>query len=109
VTVGLAIEKADFERGKPARALSDRILEFLAMNSGNAYLEEEISKEMMQADPGDRVLQSLTIVGRQAVVLAALDTLVRDGKIIARIPGMMPYYMARTESASTNPSSNRNI
>jgi hypothetical protein len=93
VILGLVIDKVDFEKGKPARSLGDRILDFLAMNRGKAYSEDEISIDMMQADGGDPILQALTIVGRQAVVLAALDNLIRDGKIVARVPGKMLYYM----------------
>ncbi len=95
---GLPIDKAEFENGKLARSLSDRILEFLAKNKGSAYLEDDIGVEMMQADGGDPMLQSLTIVGRQTVVLAVLDNLVREGKIIARIPSRMPFYMYNDHS-----------
>lgn len=105
--VGLAIGSAEFEKGKPFPALGDRILEFLAMNSDKAYMEAEIGVEMMQADGGDPVLQALTIVGRQAVVLAVLDNLVRDGKIVSRIQHKMPYYMLASqlgsESTGTKP------
>jgi hypothetical protein len=87
VIVRLAIDKADFKKGKPARALSDRILEFLAKNSDKAYLQDDITTEMMREDA---VLQELTTVGRQAGVLAALDNLVRDGEVVARIFYKMP-------------------
>jgi hypothetical protein len=93
------LDRAEFEKGKPARALYDRILDFLAMNRDNAYTEGDIGKEMMQADGGDPVLQSLTVVGRQAVVLAALDDLIREGKIVARKHSWNTYYMYSNSSA----------
>ena len=86
----MAITKADFEKGKPARALSDRILEFLLKNSDKAYMEDDITTEVMREEP---VLQGLTIVGRQAVVIAALNNLIRDGQVASRIPNKTPYYM----------------
>jgi hypothetical protein len=102
------LDKAEFEKGKPARALYDRILEFLAVNRGEAYTEGDIGKEMMQAEGGDPVLQSLTVVGRQAVVLAALDDLIREGKVVARKHGWNTYCMygnsgAVSRSPSTKP------
>ena len=90
MVVGLAITQEEFEKGKPARSLSDRILEFLLKNSDKAYLEDDITTEVMREDP---VLQGMTIVGRQAVVIAALNNLIRDGQVAARIPNKMPYYM----------------
>jgi hypothetical protein len=108
VIVRLAIDKADFKKGKPARALSDRILEFLAKNSDKAYLQDDITTEMMREDA---VLQELTTVGRQAGVLAALDNLVRDGEVVARIFYKMPFYMLAVphgaQSSSTRQSSIR--
>ena len=97
---GLPIGKVDFEKGRPLRPLCDRILEFLTRNSGEAYMEDDIGVEIMQADGGDPVLQGLTIVGRQAVVLAALDNLVRDGKVVAKVPNKAPYYMIAPQSKS---------
>jgi hypothetical protein len=87
----IELEKANFEMGKPARALSDRILEFLVKNRGKAYGEGEISLDLLQA--GDPVVKELTAVGRQAVVLAALDNLIRDGKVLARTHAWNTYYM----------------
>jgi hypothetical protein len=101
VISGLPIEKVDFEKGKPLRALGDRILEFLSINKGKAYMEDEIAKEIMQADGGDAVLQSLTIVGRQSVVLAALNGLIREGKIVSRKPSWSAYYMCADESSTS--------
>jgi hypothetical protein len=93
VFVELAIVKAEFEKGKPVKALGTQILEFLAKNDGAAYLEDDITANIMRAGDGEPILQALTIVGRQAVVLAVLDGLVREGKVVARIPGKLPYYM----------------
>ncbi len=93
------MNKAEFETGKPARALSDRILEFLAMNRTEAYNEGDLGAEMMQAFGGDPILQSLTIVGRQAVILAALDNLIREGQIVARRHHWNTYYMYSNSGA----------
>jgi hypothetical protein len=101
VILGLAIDKVDFEKCKPVRSLGDRILDFLAMNKGKAYFEDDIGIEMMQADGGDPILQALTTVGRQAVVLAALDNLIREGRILARISGKMSYYMHNDQAAES--------
>jgi hypothetical protein len=94
------LEKADFEKGRPVRALSDRILEFLAMNRGKAYGEGEISLVLLQA--GDPVVKDLTAVGRQAVVLAALDSLIRGGKVIARTHVWNTFYMYNEPPATAN-------
>ena len=53
-------------------------------------MEPEITKEMLHADT---ILRTLTTVGMQALVLAKLEDLVADGKIISKIPGTLPYYM----------------
>jgi len=71
-------------------------------------METEIVHEMLETDT---VLKTLTTVGIQTFVLAALDNLVADGKVTARIPGKMPYYMAvplvteshRTENHERDP------
>jgi hypothetical protein len=94
VIVKLAIDKADFEKGQPARALYDQILEFLMKNSGKAYAEVEITHEMLQASGPDGVLKTLTSVGVQTLVLATLDNLIADGKVEARRPGAFVYYIA---------------
>ena len=91
-TIGLAIDKVDFEKAEPARSLCDRILEFLTRNNDKAYSEDEISSEILRTDP---IVKTLTIVGRQAVVLAALENLVRDGTATARLRNATTYYMAR--------------
>jgi hypothetical protein len=87
----LAIEKAEFEKGAPGRSLCDRILEFLLKNGDKAYLEIEITRNMVDEAP---VLKTLTSVGMQTLVLATLDKLVADGKVVTRVPGSSPYYMA---------------
>jgi hypothetical protein len=86
----LAIEKAEFDKGKVARSLRDRILEFLMINSDKAYLEVEITRQMLEVDP---VMKTLTAVAMQVFVLATLENLVAEGKIVAKVPGTMPYYM----------------
>jgi hypothetical protein len=101
----LPIGKAEFEKGKPIRALGDRILEFLSMNKGNAYVGDDVATEIMQADGGDPTLQSLTIVGRQAVVLAVLDNLVREGKVVARKSSWNVYYTYNDAATTSHGSS----
>ena len=90
----MTIDKADFERGQPARALYDQVLEFLVKNSGKAYAEGEITHEMLQAGGADGVLKMLSSVGIQTLVLATLDNLIADGKVDARRPGVFVYYAA---------------
>lgn len=92
--VGLVLDKAGFEKGTPARTLYDQILEFLTQNSGRAYSGGEINREMLQVGGEFGSLKSLTVVGQQAYLLATLDNLVADGKVTARKPGIVVYYMA---------------
>jgi hypothetical protein len=86
----LAIQKAEFEKGAPDRALSDRILEFLVKNAEKAYIEIEITRTMLAEHP---VMKSLTTVGMQTLVLATLDKLVADGKVVTRTVASSSYYM----------------
>jgi hypothetical protein len=90
----LPIDKTDFEKGQPARALYDQILDFLVKNSGRAYAEVEITHEILQAAGPDGVLKTLSSVAVQALVLATLDNLIADGKVDARRPSVSVYYMA---------------
>ena len=92
----LAIEKAEFEKGPPGRSLCDRVLEFLLKNGDKAYMEIEITRNMLDEAP---VLKTLTTVGMQTLVLATLDKLVADGKVVTRVAGSSPYYMAVPISA----------
>jgi hypothetical protein len=87
----MAIDKATFEKGIPARTLYDQILEFLTENLGNAYTDGEINKEMINRDGN---LRTLTTVGQRAYLLSTLDNLIADGKVTARRPGISAYYMA---------------
>ena len=90
----LVLDKASFEQGMPFRTLYEQILEFLTKNSGKAYNDAEISRQILQVSGPDGVLRSLTIVGQQAYLHATLDNLIADGKIAARKPGIFVYYMA---------------
>lgn len=92
--VGLVIDRANFEQGVPTRALYNQILDFLTKNSGKAYNEGEIQREMLNAIGGEAMLKTLTSVGQQAYLLGTLDNLIADGKVTARRPGVFVYYIA---------------
>ena len=99
----MVIDNASFEKAKPFRTLYDQVLEFLTKNRGKAYNDGELNREMLLVEGGGEILKSFTVVGQQTYLIATLDNLIADGKVVARRPGLLVYYMAappESESAS---------
>jgi hypothetical protein len=94
---GLVIDNASFEKAKPFQTLYDQVLEFLTRNRGKAYNDGELKREMLQVEGGGEILKSFTVVGQTTYLIATLDNLIADGKVVARRPGIYVYYMAAPE------------